>query len=160
MPSRQSARTLKAKSGPLDTAFKAEYGQGTRAGHVLSGHDEEAKDFVWEVDNDETLEYLARIALSHAVAEGGRAAFAGLTFEERETLAVNAITAVLNTLSPLVDPENASISLTSLGESGSGEQILVRIDYTDTRFTNFPFVPERSDTISTSTIFVVADPSS
>jgi len=41
--SRQSARTLKAKGGPLDTAFKAEYGQGTRAGHVLSGHDEEAK---------------------------------------------------------------------------------------------------------------------
>jgi hypothetical protein len=41
--SRQSARTLKAKGGHLDTAFKAEYGQGTRAGHVLSGDDEEAK---------------------------------------------------------------------------------------------------------------------
>jgi len=43
VPSRQSARTLKAKGGHLDTAFQAEYGQGTRAGHVLSGDDEEAK---------------------------------------------------------------------------------------------------------------------
>jgi len=47
--SRQSARTLKAKGGPLDTAFKAEYGQGTRAGHVLSGDDEEAKASVRDV---------------------------------------------------------------------------------------------------------------
>jgi len=43
VPSRQSARTLKAKAGPLDTAFKAEYGQGTRAPHVISGNDLAAK---------------------------------------------------------------------------------------------------------------------
>ena len=42
VPSRQSARTLKVNSGPLNTAFKAEYG-GKRAAHVLSGDDEEAK---------------------------------------------------------------------------------------------------------------------
>ena len=43
VPSRQSARALKAKGGPLDTAFKAEYGQGTRAAHVISGDDSLAK---------------------------------------------------------------------------------------------------------------------
>jgi len=43
VPSRQSARTLKAKGGHLDTAFKAEYGQGMRAPHVISGDDGDAK---------------------------------------------------------------------------------------------------------------------
>ena len=47
VPSRQSARTLKAKAGPLDTAFKAEYGKGTRAGHVISGDDEAARMHVY-----------------------------------------------------------------------------------------------------------------
>jgi len=43
VPSKQSARYLKPKAGPLNTAFKAEYGQGARAGHVISGDDAAVK---------------------------------------------------------------------------------------------------------------------
>jgi len=49
--SNQSARALKPKGGPLDTAFRAEYGQGTRAPHVISGNDAAAKDSVRDAQN-------------------------------------------------------------------------------------------------------------
>jgi hypothetical protein len=66
VPSKQSARTLKAKGGHLDTAFKAEYGQGRRAGHVISGDDAAAKA---AVDSDGPIHI---IVLTNCTLYGGK----------------------------------------------------------------------------------------
>lgn len=105
------------------------------------------------------FQFAARIALSYAVAEGGRSAVAGLTSAERQSLAVAAINRVLTSYSPLIDPGRATVSVSSQGATPQGEAIEVGIDYADARFNVFPFLPALNATNSVKTVFLVADPS-
>lgn len=105
------------------------------------------------------FQFAARIALSYAVTEGGRAAAVGLTSAERTGLAQSAITGVLTSYSPLIDPAKATVNVSSLGQSTNGEKISVSIGYSDNRFNIFPFVPNLNAASSVHTIFFVADPS-
>ena len=73
--SRQSARTLKPKAGPLDTAFKAEYGQGTRAAHVISGNDAGAKQAdvnIWDIERSDFPKHVHVIVLVNCTLYGGK----------------------------------------------------------------------------------------
>jgi Flp pilus assembly protein TadG len=105
------------------------------------------------------FQFAARVALSYAAAEGGRAAEAGLSSTERQSLARSAATNVLNSLAPLIDPTKANVTVTSEGMTVDGEAILVSISYSDTRFNVFPFVPSLSASSAVQTTFFVADPS-
>ena len=100
-----------------------------------------------------------RIALSYAVAEGGRSAVAGLTSTERQQLATDAVNRVLTDFSPLIDPTDATITVSSEGETSNGELIEVAIAYSDDRFNLFPFMPAFSSNWNVQTTFLVADPS-
>ena len=104
------------------------------------------------------FEFGTRIALSYAVAEGGRAAMGGLNTTERESLATTAINDALDAYSPLVDPTKATISFTTSGTNNSVMKIAIA--YSDNRFNNMPFVPSLGDLPPVETTFVVADPSS
>jgi len=106
------------------------------------------------------FQFAARIALSYAVAEGGRAAVAGLTSAERQDRASDAITRVLTSFSPLIDPTKATIAVTSGGQTPEGEAIDIAITYTDSRFNIFPFLPAMNASRAVETTFFVADPSS
>lgn len=105
------------------------------------------------------FQFAARIALSYAVAEGGRSAIAGLTSLERQSLATTAINRVLTSFSPLIDPARATVLVTSQGQTPQGEAIEIDIGYQDDRFNVFPFLPVLSATSSVQTIFLVGDPS-
>jgi Flp pilus assembly protein TadG len=105
------------------------------------------------------FQFAARIALSYAVAEGGRSAVAGLSSAERQSLAEAAVTRVLTSFSPLLDPTKAVISVTSEGETSNGEAILIAVTYNDSRFNVFPFMPNLNATRAVETTFLVADPS-
>ncbi len=105
------------------------------------------------------FQFASRIALSYAVAEGGRAAVSGLTSTERRTRADAAIDRVLASFSPLIDPDRATISVTSQGQTAQGEAIEIDIAYADDRFNVFPFLPLLNASSSVSTVFLVADPS-
>lgn len=105
------------------------------------------------------FQFVARIALSYAVAEGGRSSVAGLTSAERQSRAVAAINRVLTSFSPLIDPTKATVAATSQGQTPQGEAIQLKIDYVDGRFNVFPFMPVLSATSSVKTVFLVSDPS-
>jgi Flp pilus assembly protein TadG len=105
------------------------------------------------------FQFAARIALSYAVAEGGRSAVAGLTSTERRARASATIDRVLISFSPLIDPRRATVSVNSQGATAQGEAIEIDIDYEDDRFNVFPFLPALNATNSVKTVFLVADPS-
>lgn len=104
------------------------------------------------------FQFATRIALSYAVTEGGRAAVAGLDASQRETYATNAINRALVAYSPLIDPASAALDFQET-EDTQGNRLLVRIDYTDTRFSLLPFIPTPEATMRVETTFVVTDPS-
>lgn len=105
------------------------------------------------------FQFATRIALSYAVAEGGRSAVAGLTSAERQQRAEDAINRVLTSFSPLVDPSKAMIDVSSEGETADGEVIRIAITYDDDRFDIFPFLPALNANRAVETTFLVADPS-
>jgi len=105
------------------------------------------------------FQFAARVALSYAVAEGGRAAMVGLSSTERQSLANSAVVQVLTNLSPLIDPTRATIAVTSQGMTANGEAIKVSIVYSDSRFNLFPFLPNLNTASAVQTTFFVADPS-
>jgi Flp pilus assembly protein TadG len=105
------------------------------------------------------FQFAARIALSYAVAEAGRSAVAGLTSEERQRRAEDAVDRVLASFAPLVDPAKAVVVVSSEGETQDGEVIKIAITYDDNRFDVFPFVPHLNGDRAVETVFLVADPS-
>jgi len=105
------------------------------------------------------FQFAARIALSYAVAEGGRGAVAGLSSTDRQSLARSAVANVLTSFSPLIDPAKATVTVSSGGTTSNGEAIQVAISYSDNRFNIFPFLPSLNAATSVQTIFYVADPS-
>ena len=106
------------------------------------------------------FQFAARIALSYAVAEGGRSAVAGLSSLERQQRASDAVTRVLTSFSPLLDPSKAIITVSSEGQTADGEVIDVEVTYNDSRFNVFPFLPVLNANRAVQTSFLVADPSS
>jgi Flp pilus assembly protein TadG len=105
------------------------------------------------------FQFAARIGLSYAVAEGGRSAVAGLTTAERRQRAIDGVNRVLTSLSPLIDPNRAVVSVTPLGETTDGEAFQIAVIYDDDRFNVFPFMPDLASTRAVETTFLVADPS-
>jgi Flp pilus assembly protein TadG len=105
------------------------------------------------------FQFAARIALSYAVAEGGRSAVAGLTSAERQTRASDAVTRVLTSFSPLLDPTKATITVSSEGQTADGEVIDIKVAYNDSRFNIFPFLPALNTNRAVETSFLVSDPS-
>jgi Flp pilus assembly protein TadG len=105
------------------------------------------------------FKFAARVALSYAVAEGGRAAEVGLSSAERVSLANSAVSNVLTSFAPLIDPSKANISVSSEGSTANGEAILVSVSYSDGRFNVFPFLPSLNRASAVQTTFFVADPS-
>ena len=105
------------------------------------------------------FQFATHIALSYAAAEGGRSAVAGLSSSERQSRANTAISNVLTSLSPLVDPAKATITVSSGGVTAQGEAINISIHYSDGRFNIFPFLPALGANQSVQTVFFVADPS-
>lgn len=104
------------------------------------------------------FQFATRIALSYAVTEGGRAAVAGLDPAQRELYATNAINNALNAYSPLVNPASATLDFEETEDAG-GNRLAIAIDYTDSRFAFFPFIPTPEETTRVETTFVVTDPS-
>jgi len=104
------------------------------------------------------LQYCARVALTYAASEGGRAAVAGLNDAERSSLAKTAIQNALVALSPLVNPSNAVVTV-NLSDEASDESITISIDYTDTRFATMPFMPDLANLSPVSVNYYVTDPS-
>ena len=104
------------------------------------------------------IQYATRIALTYAAAEGGRAAVAGLSDDERKSLATGAIDDALQALSPLVNPDKATVTVTVL-PAANGEQVSISIAYNDTRFAALPFVPRLDSLAPVSVSYYVTDPS-
>jgi Flp pilus assembly protein TadG len=105
------------------------------------------------------FQFAARVALSYAVAEGGRAAEVGLSSAERQSLANSAVSNVLTSFSPLIQPSKATIAVSSQGQTANGEAILVSVSYSDSRFNVFPFMPSLNAASAVQTTFFIADPS-
>ncbi len=82
----------------------------------------------------------------------------GLSDGERQSLSQAAITNTLTALEPLVDPDNAQVTVT-VGNDGGNKQISVKIAYEDTRFATLPFVPQMNDLTPVSVSYYVTDPS-
>lgn len=104
------------------------------------------------------LQYATRIALTYAASEGGRAAVAGLSDVERESLARTAIANTLATLSPLVDATKATVSV-DLTEEASDRKIAIGIAYSDARFAKLPFIPDFTTLNPVTVSYYVTDPS-
>jgi Flp pilus assembly protein TadG len=105
------------------------------------------------------MQYSTRIALTYAASEGGRAAVAGLSDDERESLARIAIQNTLEALSPLVDPTKAQISF-QMAEDQGNTQVDISIAYNDARFAQLPFLPDFTNLAPVSVSYFVTDPSS
>jgi Flp pilus assembly protein TadG len=108
------------------------------------------------------FQFATRIALSYAVAEGGRAAVAGISDAERTTLATEAINRVIEAYSPLVqlDPSYGAggIVAQANGTTDSGsEKFLIGLKAVP-RFTYLPFVPDMSDLPAVEATFIVSNP--
>jgi Flp pilus assembly protein TadG len=104
------------------------------------------------------IQYATRIALTYAASEGGRAAVAGLSDDERKLLANAAISDALTALSPLVDPAKATVSV-DLSDESSGEEVTISIAYNDVRFAALPFVPQLGNLAPVTVSYFVTDPS-
>lgn len=105
------------------------------------------------------FQFATRIALSYAVAEGGRAAVAGLDDGEREQRATDAIYEVLNAYSPLIDVASAAPPSFVWQDTSVGRAVEINLVYTDTRFSLLPFIPTPDETVRVRTTYVVSDPS-
>jgi Flp pilus assembly protein TadG len=101
--------------------------------------------------------YAARIALTYAAAEGGRAAVAGLDDDDRIALAKAAAAGSLAVMAPLVDPDEAHVNAVVASDNGE-ETITVTIAYDDTRFAVMPFLPDLSSMAPVSVAYRVSDP--
>ncbi|WP_159998421.1 TadE family protein [Roseomonas sp. 18066] len=76
----------------------------------------------------------ARTAAAAAAGEGARAAVAGLTNDQRATLARAAATAVLNSYGGLVDPARSTITVGPDASASTRYAVTVRVDVSQ-----FPF---------------------
>lgn len=104
------------------------------------------------------FQFAGRIALSYAVAEGGRAAVAGLTDADRKSLALSATEYALDGYSGLVKASTPEVEITT--EAGGKKMIRVSVGQASLGLPSLPFVPDLSTLPAVSTTFIVTDPSS
>lgn len=104
------------------------------------------------------FQFAGRIALSYAVAEGGRAAVAGLTDADRKSLALSATQYALNGYSGLVKTSTPVVVITA--GPGGKKMIRVSVAQASIGLPSLPFVPNLSTLPDVSTTFIVNDPSS
>lgn len=107
------------------------------------------------------FQFATRIALSYAVAEGGRAAVMALDTGSRQQFAEAAMDRALESYSPLVIPGNAIYELVESPVTLAGvstTQLAITLNYTDNRFSFLPFVPTPDETMRVSTTYIVSDP--
>lgn len=103
--------------------------------------------------------FATRIALSHAVSEGGRAAVAGLNDADREELARNAIRNAIESYGPLVRWEDAETIDPNWRNTDTGRVGDIGVIYNAAgRFSFLPFVPAPDEMIRVSTTYIVTDP--
>ncbi|MEX0839720.1 MAG: TadE/TadG family type IV pilus assembly protein [Parvibaculum sp.] len=105
------------------------------------------------------FQFATRIALSYAVAEGGRAAVAALDDSEREERATGAIYAVLDAYEPLIDRDSVAPPIFLWEDTAIGRAVEITVEYTDSRFSLLPFIPAPEGTMRVTTTYIVADPS-
>ena len=103
------------------------------------------------------VQFAARIGLVYAATEGGRAAVAGLTDTERNSLARTGIPNTLTSLSPLIDASKATVTV-NLTNEASDQRIDISITYGDTRFAVLPYVPTFSTLNPVTVSYYVTDP--
>jgi Flp pilus assembly protein TadG len=103
------------------------------------------------------VQYSTRIALTYAASEGGRAAVAGLSDPERQTLALAAAQRALRSLSPLISVDKADVDV-EFAREADGEDVTVSIAYVDTRFARLPFVPSMNNLPPVVARYRVTDP--
>ncbi len=102
------------------------------------------------------FQFAGRIALSYVVAEGGRAAVAGLTDAERRSSAITAMNEALAGYSGLVRNATPAVDITT----ANGKTVIrVSVNESNVDLPSLPFVPDLSNLPPVSTTFIVADPS-
>ena len=104
------------------------------------------------------FQFATRIALSHAVSEGGRAAVAGLDDGQREEFARDAIQRAVESYSPLVNWSGIEVLDPQWRDTENGRVGDITITYTDNRFSFLPFIPTPDEVMRVSTTYIVTDP--
>jgi len=104
------------------------------------------------------FQFAGRIALSYAVAEGGRAAVAGLSDTQRTADAIAATEKALEGYSGLVKTSTPVVEITT--EADGKKMIRVSVAQASLGLPSLPFVPDLSTLPDVSTTFIVTDPSS
>ncbi len=104
------------------------------------------------------FQFAGRIALSYAVAEGGRAAVAGLNDTQRTADAIAATEEALKGYSGLVRTSTPVVEITT--EAGGKKMIRISVAQASLGLPSLPFVPDLSSLPDVSTTFIVTDPSS
>ena len=107
------------------------------------------------------FQFATRIALSYAVAEGGRAAVMALDTGTRQQYAEAAMNRALESYAPLVLPDNAIYDLVESPVTLAGvaaTQLEITLNYTDNRFSFLPFIPTPDEVMRVSTTYIVTDP--
>jgi Flp pilus assembly protein TadG len=104
------------------------------------------------------FQFATRIALSHAVSEGGRAAVAGLDDGQREQFARDAIQRAVESYSPLVNWSGIEVLDPQWRDTANGRVGDITITYTDNRFSFLPFIPTPDEVMRVSTTYIVTDP--
>jgi len=109
------------------------------------------------------FQFATRIALSYAVAEGGRTSVAWLNTSDaaQNPTSQAGVEAVmrdaLRTYSPLVRPDDADISF-NVGNTANGTSVEISIEYRTGNFAFLPFIPTPDEVMRVSTTYIVTDP--
>jgi Flp pilus assembly pilin Flp len=109
------------------------------------------------------FQFATRIALSYAVAEGGRTSVAWLNTSDaaQNPTSQAGVEAVmrdaLRTYSPLVRPDDADISF-NVGNTANGTSVEISIEYPTGNFAFLPFLPTPDEVMRVSTTYIVTDP--
>lgn len=109
------------------------------------------------------FQFATRIALSYAVAEGGRASVAWLNTSDAALSTENQARVealmgdALRIYSPLVRPGDADISF-NVGTTANGTSVEISIEYPTGAFSFLPFIPTPDEVMRVSTTYIVTDP--
>ncbi len=106
------------------------------------------------------FQFATRIALSYAVAEGGRAAVVELNPQARQSRAQQTVLAVIQNFAPLLDSARATVTVSPPASVPQlGNEIVISVTYADNRFNVFPFLPALGANSAVQSTFFAADPS-
>lgn len=95
--------------------------------------------------------FAAWVAVRHAAAEGARAAVAGLSVEERTTLATTMVESIFSAYSPIFDWKTGVDTITA-GEGDCANCFQVQVTYDLSEFGTIPMVALPTTTITATSI--------